>query len=80
MNVIEHYPIYIGKGYKPSLKQAIKEKMRVLSEFFVVNEKNEREIENMLKQAVAAAPHRDYEVVLDHIARKLIFEKLNRGE
>ena len=78
MQVVQHCTVReVGK---PTLKQAINEKMRVLREFYAVDERNDTKVRQLLEAAVRESPNRDYEIVLDHIARRLIFEKLNRGE
>lgn len=66
------------KEVKPSLKQAIDIKMKVLREFHVVDKNNEAAIRKELKDAVDANPKRDYEIVLDQVAHKLIMARLNR--
>lgn len=78
MQVVQRYTI--KEVNKPTIKQAINEKMRVLREFYVVDERNDTNVRQLLETAVVSSPHRDYEIVLDHVARRLIFEKLNRGE
>ena len=62
---------------KPTLKRAIREKMKVLRGFCVVNDENEERIRHALETAVAMEPEHDYELVLDRYARKMITEKLN---
>ena len=75
MNVIEHVGGYYTPD-KPSVKEAINAKMKVLREFYVVDDSNEREIRGELKAAVNAHPGRDYELVLDQVAHTMIMEKL----
>lgn len=74
MNVIVH------KKYVPAertLEQAIKEKMQVLEEFYVVNGKNEKDIRNQLISAVEAEPDKDFDIVLDRVAHTMITKKLD---
>ena len=61
---------------KPSVKQAINAKMKVLREFCVVDKKNEDSIRKYLQAAVDANPNHDYEHVLDRAAQVLIKQKL----
>ena len=75
MNVIKH------SSYIPvprNLNQAIKEKMKVLREFYVVDKDNEKEIKQQLIDAVDAEPEKDFDIVLDRVAHTLIERKLNQ--
>ena len=65
-----------GKIYKPTVKNAINEKMKVLREFCIVDKKNEAEVRAKLEAAIEAEPNSDYEMVLDRVAHKMIAEKL----
>lgn len=74
MNVIMH------KYYTPverTLSQAVSEKLKVLREFCVVDYKNERQIKNQLLAAVKAEPNKDFDIVLDRVARSMIDKKLS---
>lgn len=62
---------------RPSVKQAINQKMRVLREFCVVDKDNEDSIRTYLKAAVDANLKYDYEHVLDRAAQVLIKQKLD---
>ena len=72
---IEYYKL--GDPRKPSVKQAIASKMKVLREFYIVDSSNAKEIQLYLYAEVNAHPGRDYELVLDSAAKKLIEKKLN---
>lgn len=61
---------------KPTKTQAINEKMKVLREFYIVNDTNEDTIKQKLTDAVNAHSDKDYERILDQIARTMISEKL----
>lgn len=60
-----------------TVEKAIEEKMKVLEEFYVVDKNNEREIRAMLWEAIHKYPNRDFDIVLDQVAKALISEKLN---
>ena len=60
---------------KPSVKEAINAKMKVLREFCIVDRTNENEIRKQLQDAIDAHPEKDYELVLDTVARTLINRK-----
>lgn len=60
-----------------TLDQAIREKMKVLKDFYVVDSKNEKEIKQQLIDAVHAEPNKDFDIVLDRVAHTLIQRKLN---
>ena len=62
---------------KPSIKQAINAKLKVLKEFGVIDDNNEYDIREQLKEAIKAHPNRDYELVLDQVAHTMIMEKLD---
>lgn len=68
--------IYPVGERKPTVKQAVAEKMKVLKEFCIVNRLNKDEIEAALWAAIKVHPESDYEVVLDQAAHKMIAEKL----
>ena len=68
--------IYPVGERKPTVKQAVAEKMKVLREFYIVDKTNESEIKSELMAAIKARPDADYEVVLDQVAHRLISEKL----
>ena len=66
-------------GYrKPSLKQAVNGKLRVLSDFYIVyNDETRRKYKRILLDKVAEYPNRDYEVVLDQAATQIISDYLD---
>ena len=74
MQVVQR--IYPGNMYKPTVKQAINTKLKILREFYIVDDKNEEEIRKQLSDAIKAHPNTDYEHVLDQVAHRLIAEKL----
>lgn len=55
---------------------AIREKMKVLRGFGIVNSKNEEAMEAKLRRAIDENPSKDFDRVLDCFARKLISKKL----
>ena len=61
---------YIPVERKPD--QAIKEKMKVLREFYVVNGRNEAQIKQQLIDAVNNEPNKHFDIVLDRVARDMI--------
>lgn len=63
---------------KPTLKQAVSEKLRILRDFCIVDDKNKREYKGILLDAVAKYPNRDYEIVLDQITAKLLTERFDK--
>lgn len=62
--------------YKPTFKQALKNKIRVLRDFYIVDDDNEEEYRNLLIDAVAKYPGRDYELILDKTATAIIMNRL----
>ena len=64
-------------GNTPTVDEAVKAKMKVLREFYVVDETNENLVEQYLRDHISASHGKDYEAVLDRVAHKLISEKLN---
>lgn len=77
MNVIEHTDSRWYAPRKPSVKEAINAKMKVLREFYIVDKDNEDEIRNQLEAAIKAHPDEDYERVLDRVAHTMIERKLD---
>ena len=77
MQIVQRYTIKDADKLTP--KQAINRKMRILREFCVVNDNNADEVRAMLESSILSTPGRDYEIVLDQVTRKLIFNKLNGG-
>lgn len=72
--------VIIPSRYVPAertLDQAIREKMKVLKEFYIVNKDNEEQIEQKLRAAVEAEPDKDFDIVLDRVAHTMIERKLN---
>lgn len=66
-------------GYrKPSIKQAVNSKLKVLRDFYIVDDKNKTEYRQMLLDAVAKYPDRDYEIVLDQAAAKILNRHFNK--
>ena len=63
---------------KPTLKQAVNEKLRILRDFCIVDDKNKREYKGILLEAVSKYPNRDYEVVLDQAVAKILTERFNK--
>lgn len=61
---------------KPTVKEAIAAKMKVLREFCIMNDRNKDQIQKMLQDAIDAQPDKDYELVLDRVAHTLISQKL----
>ena len=61
---------------KPTVKEAVAAKMKVLQEFYIVTDHNRDTIQKQLEDAIAAQPNRDYELVLDQVAHMLISQKL----
>jgi predicted metal-dependent hydrolase len=76
MRVVERY-LCIHESKKPTPEQAVEAKLQVLEDFYIVDNQNRDSMERMLKQAIKDHPDRDYEIVLDEVAKKLIMEKLN---
>lgn len=63
--------------HKPSLKQAISNKLRVLQEFCVFYEDDveaKDKYERKLLDAVARFPNRDYEIVLDQVGTQIVMD------
>ena len=63
----------------PSLKTAINSKIRVLRDFYVVDDDNESRIRGELENAVRESRSLDYNRALDRKARDLINAKWGRG-
>lgn len=64
----------------PTPDEAIEEKIQVLKDFYVINNrKQEESVRSKLKQALANEPRRDPYIVLDRVARTMILEKLGGG-
>lgn len=74
MRVIQHVS-YVST--ERTLAQAIREKMKVLREFYVVDKNNEKEIKQQLLDAVKAEPDKDFDIVLDRVAHTMIERKLD---
>ena len=55
---------------------AIREKMKVLEEFGIVNDRNREVVERDMTRAIADSQDVHFDRVLDGFARKLISEKL----
>lgn len=63
---------------KKTPKTIINNKIRVLKDFYVVDETNEDKLRKKMEQALKDHPNEDPEVVLDHFAHPLIQEKLKQ--
>lgn len=66
--------------YKPSINQAVKNKLKVLQEFHVFykdDSKAREKFEQMLLDAVARYPNRDYEIVIDQIGTQIIMDSFS---
>lgn len=61
---------------KKTTKTIINQKMRVLKDFYVVDDDNEDYIRKQMERALKDHPNEDPEVVLDHFAHPLIQSKL----
>lgn len=62
----------------PNVKTAVNAKMRVLRDFYVVDDDNESQIRGELEAAVRESKSLDYNRVLDRVARDLINAKWGR--
>ena len=60
-----------------TLYNAVRDKLKVLEEFYVFDPEEEDKYEARLYAAVRAEPEVDYNIILDRVARSLISEKLN---
>lgn len=68
-------------GYrKPSLKQAVSGKLQVLRDFYIVDDRNRKKFKQILLDAVAKYPNRDYEIVLDQTAAQIISDYLDNKQ
>lgn len=59
---------------KPEL--AIREKLKVLREFYIVDDENEESFKRQMERAIAENPDVHFDRVLDGFARGLISEKM----
>lgn len=66
---------YYRRGYHPSNKTLVKEKLKVLREFYIVDDRNEDEIKKYLEKAIIDHKNNDPQVVLDQAASALIKKK-----
>ena len=57
-------------------ERAIDDKLQVLKDFYIIDDKNEDEYRKVLSSAIRAEPNTHHDIVLDRIARKLISEKM----
>lgn len=64
-------------GNKPTVDEAVKAKMKVLREFYIVDKSNEHLVEQYLRDHINAHPDKDFEAILDRVAHELIAAKLN---
>lgn len=69
-----------GRNYDPKRtpEQAVREKMKVLREFFVVDDDNYDSIYKELLGRVCMHPEYDFDRVLDRAARTMIDDRLGR--
>ena len=63
------------RRYQVSTKTLLKEKLKVLREFYIVDDRNEDEIKKYLEQALIDRPNNDPQSVLDQAASVLIKKK-----
>ena len=65
------------RHYEPrrTAEQAVEEKMRVLKDFYVVDQNNADDIRRRLKLAIADEPNTDFDIVLDRVAKTLIAKR-----
>lgn len=61
---------------KRTAETAVKEKLKVLREFCIVDDRNETVIRERLEKAIADKPDLNFDVVLDRMAKRMINEKL----
>lgn len=64
---------------KTIVESAITEKLGVLRDFYIVDDKNVDEITSILRDAISARPGGDIYLALDRAARKLIDARLGSG-
>lgn len=67
------------KKYVPkprTVEQIVEEKIQVLRDFYIVDDRNEEEIRTLLTDAVNAEPNRDPDFIVDKVAKNLIADKL----
>ena len=57
-------------------ERAIREKLGVLRDFYIVDDNNEAEYRAILQKAIDERPNGDVDMVLDRTARKLIDGRL----
>ena len=69
-----------AKNKKSPIDTYIHKKIKLLKDFTVANEDNEEEIKGMLYEAVEKYPNRNYEVIVDAVARHLIKKRLDEYE
>lgn len=70
----------MGNFYAPkerSTKQVINEKIRVLRDFCIVDDKNENSVRNKLLAEINNNPDKDPDIIADRIARRMISDKLS---
>lgn len=62
---------------KTSAKETmVNNKIKILRDFCIVNEKNKQQVEMYLVSALSQNPHRNPQTVLDRAARSLILGKI----
>lgn len=62
---------------KASAKEVmVRNKLQILRDFCIVNEKNKQQVEMYLVSALPQNPHRNPQTVLDRAARSLILGKI----
>lgn len=57
-------------------ERAIEDKLQVLRDFYIVDNKNEEEYRKVLLLAVHDDPNTQFDIVLDRVAKRMIAEKL----
>ena len=54
----------------------VRDKLNILRDFCIVNEKNKQQVETYLVSALSQNPHKNPQTVLDRAARSLILGKI----
>lgn len=82
MDIRKPVTTYVGKDgrvstYVPmrTAKNAIEEKLKVLEEFYIVDDRNRETVRAQMKAAIESRPDVDFDRVLDNFAKRLINEK-----
>ena len=64
------------KGTYITADKAIENKLQVLKDFYIIDNRNEDEYRKVLSSAVKKEPDTHFDIVLDRVAKKLISERL----